>query len=200
MASEVDICNLALAHLGDAAAVSSISPSDGSAQADHCARFYPIARDVCLEDMAPKWAIKRDDLAQLNAPPASWGYRYAAPSGCIKVLAVLAEDSADGDTTAAYTMEQTASGATTILTDTEKAQLRYVTRVTDTTKFQPLFTNAVSYLLASYLAGPVTKSESTAREMYSRYLTELGRAAVSDGRAQRTKGRDGHRPTWMAQR
>ena len=33
MASEVDICNLALAHLGDAATVSSINPPEGSIQA-----------------------------------------------------------------------------------------------------------------------------------------------------------------------
>ena len=49
MASEVDICNLALGHLGDNATVSSISPPEGSAQAEHCARFYPIARDALLE-------------------------------------------------------------------------------------------------------------------------------------------------------
>ena len=45
MASDVDVCNLALAHLGDEATVASISPPEGSAQAGHCARFYPMARD-----------------------------------------------------------------------------------------------------------------------------------------------------------
>lgn len=49
MASEVDICNLALARLGDNATVASIDPPEGSAQAEHCARFYAIARDSLLE-------------------------------------------------------------------------------------------------------------------------------------------------------
>ena len=49
MASEVDICNLALGHLGDNATVASLNPPEGSVQAQHCARFYPIARDALLE-------------------------------------------------------------------------------------------------------------------------------------------------------
>ena len=48
MASEVEICNLALARLGDAATVVSIDPPEGSAQAEHCAMFYPMARDTLL--------------------------------------------------------------------------------------------------------------------------------------------------------
>ena len=49
MASEIAICNLALSHLGDAANIASIDPPEGSAQAEHCATFYPIARDSLLE-------------------------------------------------------------------------------------------------------------------------------------------------------
>ena len=48
MASAVDICNLALSHLGDTATVASLDPPEGSAQAEHCARFYPVARDALV--------------------------------------------------------------------------------------------------------------------------------------------------------
>ena len=48
MSTPVDICNLALARLGDEANVQSISPPDGSTQAALCAQFYPIARDTAL--------------------------------------------------------------------------------------------------------------------------------------------------------
>ena len=37
MATEVDICNLALAHLGDNATIASLKPPEGSAQAEHAA-------------------------------------------------------------------------------------------------------------------------------------------------------------------
>ena len=46
MASVADICNMALGHLGDSATVASIDPPEGSAQAEHCARFYPMVRDA----------------------------------------------------------------------------------------------------------------------------------------------------------
>ncbi len=49
MPSVVDLCNLALAYLGDDATVASIDPPEGSAQAEHCQRFYPIARDTLLQ-------------------------------------------------------------------------------------------------------------------------------------------------------
>ena len=66
MASEVDICNLALAHLGDSATVASINPPEGSAQAEMCQRFYPIARDSLLEMHNWGFATRRKALAQLN--------------------------------------------------------------------------------------------------------------------------------------
>ena len=59
MASEVDICNLALSHLGDTATIASLDPPEGSAQAEHCARFYPIARDSLLEMHAWGFATSR---------------------------------------------------------------------------------------------------------------------------------------------
>ena len=43
MASILTICNMALAHIGDQARVTSVIPSDGSVQADLCERFYPQA-------------------------------------------------------------------------------------------------------------------------------------------------------------
>jgi hypothetical protein len=67
VASEVDICNLALGHIGDSATVSSINPPEGSAQAEHCSRFYPIARDSLLEMHNWGFATKRTNLALLSS-------------------------------------------------------------------------------------------------------------------------------------
>ena len=57
MASEVEICNLALARLGDAATVVSIDPPEGSAQAEHCAMFYRPLR------LPPERAAMEDEAA-----------------------------------------------------------------------------------------------------------------------------------------
>jgi hypothetical protein len=95
MASAVSICNLALSHLGDTATVSAIDPPEGSAQAQHCARFYPIARDALLEMAAWNFATKRATLAELTNTSTEWLYAYALPSGCINLLAVHPADATD---------------------------------------------------------------------------------------------------------
>ena len=66
MASAVDICNLALARLGDSATVASIDPPEGSAQSEHCARFYPLARRQIFEAHNWSFLIRREKLAPLH--------------------------------------------------------------------------------------------------------------------------------------
>lgn len=96
MASEVEICNLALAHLGDAATVASINPPEGSAQAEHCARFYPVARDALLEMHDWSFATKRVTLPMLATNPTiQWGYAYAAPNDMVNVISVLDSQAPD---------------------------------------------------------------------------------------------------------
>src|SRR3990172_4324042 len=89
MASVVDICNLAVGHLGGDATISSIEPPDGSIAADHCQRFYPICRDAMLESHNWRFAMRRQSLALLSTTelPAEWAYAYAYPT-CLKVVAV----------------------------------------------------------------------------------------------------------------
>lgn len=182
MASATDICNLALAHLGDTATVASIDPPDGSAQASHCARFYPIARDTLLEMHTWGFATKRITLAYAPSnPSSSWAYAYAAPTAVINYLSVLdplaADDYSAGIQMAGigpYSTPTVALGVYTpqdfvvetdgadndiILTNQRDAVLRYTTVVDDTTKFSPLFVRCLSHHLASMLAGPLIKGE-----------------------------------------
>ena len=89
MASEVEICNLALAHLGDDATIASIDPPEGSAQAEHCARFYAIARDSLLQMHNWNFASKRVALAGVNMPYTMWAYAYACPGDMMVAVSVL---------------------------------------------------------------------------------------------------------------
>lgn len=175
MAGEVDIVNTALAHLGDEATVSAISPPDGSVQAGHCARFYPIVRDALLEMHTWRFNTQRAVLAVSPvAPPVGWAYAYAVPSLCVKPIAVLMPDSlpdlfstqpalitptgTDVLNAQDYVVEASPVDGTPILyTNVEQASLLYSLGVTDTTKFGPLFVMALARLLASYLAGPIIK-------------------------------------------
>lgn len=201
MASEVDICNLALAHLGDNATVASIDPPEGSAQAEHCARFYPIARNALLELHNWKFATRRATLAKLDVESWNWGHAYAQPAGVLRLLAVLPAEASPDAEGQPYDTENTQDGIALILTDLDDATLRFTALVTDTTKFSPLFVDALARLLASYLAGPVLKGDAgkaEAKAQFAAFRAVLSQAMVSD--ANQRKVTPEHTPGWIAGR
>ena len=187
MASVVDLCNLSLAHLGDEATVSSISPSDGSAQADHCARFYPVARDVLLEMHDWNFARRRVALALTsNPPPDNWAYEYAFPNSCVRLLAILGEGGDENDPRK-FMQGSDSTGAKVIWSNEENATCLYTNLVTDTTKFSPMFSAALTWLLASYLAGPITKDMKVKESMLKIFAGEFSRAAAASASANKNE-------------
>lgn len=209
MASDVDICNLALGHLGDSATVSSINPPEGSAQAEHCARFYPIARDALLEMHPWGFATRRVQLAQLTSWNfTEWQYCYQQPADAVNLLTILPATATDDISVGIqnytqqnvsmtnqgvyqpqpYVAETLDDGTEILLTNVPNAVLRYTCLVTDTNKFSPLFVTAFSWYLASYLAGPVIKGEvgaAEAKRCYAEFVEVMGRATSSDANQRR---------------
>ena len=224
MAAVIDICNLALAHLGDTATVASIDPPAGSAQASHCARFYPIARDALLEMHTWGFATKRVALAYAPTNPSStWLYAYMSPSAVVNYVSVLAPDAQDDYSTGvymagvgpysaplvgvgiytpqSYVVETDDSGNDIVLTNQKDAVLRYTTVVDDPTKFSPLFTLVLSHHLAAMLAGPLLKGE-VGRQVAAEQLRMAGvlqaQAEGSDANQRRVHPTQG--ATWMVNR
>jgi len=212
MASETDICNLALGHLGDTASVTSLNPPEGSAQAEHCARFYPLARDALLELHPWGFATRRVALALLGNGWPEWDYSYAQPADALNLIAVLPPDAtndysqglasvalaAGGYVPQDFSCETDPGGADVIYTDQPDAVLRYTAIITDTSRFSPLFVVALSWQLAAFLAGPILKGEAGAAEakrcsaMMRAYLAE---AAESD--AQQRRINPVHNVSWI---
>ena len=199
MATEVDICNLALAHLCDDATIASLSPPEGSAQAEKAARFYPIARNTLLEMHAWSFASRRGNLALTVNTLEQWDYAYAAPADMMSAVAVISPSSendyatrmAAGDTpgnltanyaptivAGQYTPQQFALEGSLIYTNQENAMLRYQAYVTNPEGFSPLFVITLSWHLASMMAGPVIKGDQGAAEakrctqMMANYLVQ----------------------------
>lgn len=201
MASAVDICNLALAHLGDEATVSSIDPAEGSAQAEHCERWYPIARDTLLEMHDWRFATRRVLLAALSANAFEWSFAYALPSNMVRALKVLPAASSAQNDTEDFDQMVSEEDAQIILTNCEDASLVYTVRVTDTTRFTPLFVESLAWLLASYLAGPVLKGDA-GQKMAQTALANFGafyaRATASDANQRQVKAT--HTPDWIVNR
>lgn len=160
MASVVDICNLALSHLGDGATLSSIDPPEGSAQAEHCAMFYPIARDVLTEMHDWSFSRRRASLARLDEEPWAWNYVYARPANALRIYSVLPSGAMDTEESAEFKLGTTADGTSVIYSNTKDASALYSVRVADPLKYPPLFVNALGWLLASYLAGPLIKGSA----------------------------------------
>ena len=185
MATEVDICNLALAHLGDDATIASLSPPEGSAQAEKAARFYPIARNTLLEMHTWNFASKRGNLALTTNTLDQWDYAYVAPADMMSPVAVISPSAQNdyatrmsaGDTPGGitsnyaptivagqYTPQQFSIEGNLIYTNQENAILRYQAFITDPSLFSPLFVMTLSWHLASMLAGPVIKGDQGAAE------------------------------------
>ena len=170
MASVVQICNMALSHIGSEARVSSISPPDGSVEAGHCADFYDMARTELLEPGNWAFALKRATLAQTTNLSTAWAYAYVKPADCQRALRVLRPSVTvtvfTQDTVGAHTDDRDGAAFDTegdvIYTNEPDAVLLYTRDVIDTNKFPASFTSALSFLLSSYLAGPIIKgSEGT---------------------------------------
>ena len=185
MATEVDICNLALAHLGDDATIASIKPPEGSAQAEKAARFYPIARDTLLDSHTWNFAMKRATIPLTTNTLEQWDYAYTAPIDMLSPISIISPTAQNdyatrmsaGDTPGGITsnyaptivagqytpqqfaLETDANGLTLIYTNQENAMLRYTAYVSDPSKFSPLYVITLSWHLASMLAGPVIKGD-----------------------------------------
>jgi hypothetical protein len=128
-------------------------------------------------------------LLTLPPEISTWLYAYAVPNAMVNALAVLQADALDDYEQTSYApagsdantswpqgslpvpgaptctpqpfaMETAADGTQIVLTNVPNAVLRYTTLVDDTTKFSPLFTMALSFLLASMLAGPLIKGDA----------------------------------------
>jgi hypothetical protein len=171
MASVVQICKMALSHIGSEARISSISPPDGTVEAGYCASYYDPARTEMIELGNWQFTLKRAALTEVTNDSVSWAYAYALPSDCIKPrriiqpqagLTVFTQDEAwispNDNNGAVFEVE-----GDVIRTNMPDAVLVYSSDVTDTTQFSPSFSTALSYLLASYLAGPIIRGNDGLR-------------------------------------
>lgn len=172
MANEVQISNMALSHLGASTRVSAIDPPDGSVEADLCALLYDQARMEMLEPGAWSFSLARVTLTEVTNPSTAWLFAYALPSDCVHPLRVLQTGSTDDTAGVPFTTE-----GDLLYSNEETAVLLYSKDITDTTKFTPSFAVALSYLLASYLAGPVLKGKEGAAAAES--LRKMGMLLAS---------------------
>lgn len=182
MATEVDICNMALAYLGDRANVTSIDPPEGSAQADHCARFYPIARNQILAEHSWAFATRRVKLAKVVSAPLKTKNAFALPSDCIRVVSVHDTAAPDDRYVENFTIENQ-NEFTVVTCNCDEIFIKYISHNISASTFPPMFSDALAHLLASKLAGPLvtgTSGANLAQEEMKIYEAFLSRAIKQD--------------------
>lgn len=217
----VDICNLALAYLGDSATVASIAPPEGSAQAQHCARFYPMALSLMLEAHEWNFITKRVALALLTSPYTDqWKYAYQLPSDCNTLISVIPArcypglvvpwaawdqvlpfESSERERWRDFQIEVDSSNRQVILSNVCDAIARYASTQVQPGMFPALFTDALAWKLASMLAGPLLKGDVGAAE--SKRCLQASAAIAAQAMSQDANQRhDAPRPepVWMRDR
>lgn len=197
MASVVDVCNTALAQIGQKADVVSIDPPDGGAYATHCARFFSIARDLVLEEHAWTFAVKRHYLTESDGAtiPSQWEYAYTLPSDMIRPLSLLPDEYGDESKERLdYEIEESL-----LFANDDDVWLKYIARITDTTRWTPSFRQAVSWKLAGYLAGVIVKGDTGLRQYCDKKYQEALLDAMGKN-ASRARTKPTHTPVWMSDR
>jgi hypothetical protein len=182
--TQVEICNMALSFLGNAAVVQSVNPPDPSTEAMLCAQFYPIALSTVLEMHSWSFATNTVALTAHECDRDAWDYCYMIPHDFLKVLAVLPTGASDDHKDAQeYSIEQDTDGVLRLFTDQDEAVLRYTMHVQFTRMFPSTFVLALAWHLASLLAGPIIKGKQGSDESKRCLQTMayyMGKSTTSD--------------------
>lgn len=187
MATEVEICNLALTQVGNAQFIESLD--DDSDESALCKLWYPISRDAVLEAFEWPFATQRVQLATSSvAPVGPWAYRYLYPQGVLLVRRIdSGVDPETADVAIPFRLE--GDGVTrTLLTNQPEAVVVVTLAVTNTVRFSALFVTALVGELASRLVMPLRKDARVAEVQDRRSARDvlLARAAHA---GEQTQGR-----------
>ncbi len=179
--TKTDVCNLALAKIGDKRITSIDNPNDENARTAKL--HYGQARDELLRAAFWSFATTGVDLVAeaaedvTTAQLAGYAYALALPADFLK-LEKLTSDFGKIDS---FRLKR-ANGKRCVLCDTEAPVLSYVQRIDDPEEYDPLFTAALITLLASKMARRISGSEQLETTLLQRYESvDLPAARVADG-------------------
>ena len=173
--SPIDICNQALAHIGDRR----ITRLDDEAQATDplvrfCSEFYESARTEALA--AHRWSFAKgaEVLVRRTDTPVigRFTYTHIKPVGCLRVMQLIKGYlSGDEVTPSSYrgNIDSFEIVGKDIKSNYQFLALEYIKDVTDPSDWSPHFRAAVSRLLAHYLAGAIADNPGLASQQLDIY-------------------------------
>ncbi len=165
-----DLCNQALALVGQSFITSLDETEDESHNANVCRAFYETERDATLRDHAWNFAIRRKVLATTAAPVSGYIFAFERDPDDLRVLAI------NDDPNAVYQLE-----GRTIITNETTLTVKYVARIIDPTQWDPLCISAFTLRMASKLALAIAHDAVLSAKLFDQYLLLIGGAETVDG-------------------
>lgn len=185
MASETEIANLALSHLGIGKQIGVLS-TERSEEANACRQFYETARDATLRDFPWPFATRIIALGLVEEDPNDeWGFSYRYPSNGLKIIRILSGiRNETNDARVPYKITQDDDGLL-LLSDQSDAQIEYIVRADDPTLYPSDFKLALSFRLAMYIAPRITsgddfKIQSKLAQFYNYEISKAMATSVNE--------------------
>lgn len=168
MATQLDICNIALSNIG-------CLPIQSLTDSSESSRLLLLNWDRCLESVLRDfpWAfatqVKYLNMTEDEIPDYRYAYYY--PPDCLKIQ-VLGRSIEHPEK-----FEIRSNGTNKIIvTDTEHAVAKYTTKVSNSTLFDASFVEALAYKLSYEINNAKTGNAQQTQEMGARYQEALNRA------------------------
>lgn len=177
MASDVDICNLALSRIGVRDFIEDLD--EDSTEATLCKVAYGPCRDELLELFGWPFATKRTTPAALAGVTRSgWSYAYALPDDCVAVRYLWSGTrNPRPDQTIPFDTEGGGAGDTRILlTDEATPEVVYTYRLENPERYPPLFVQALAWRVAGELAISIPEKSRLADGLRGQFELALARA------------------------
>ena len=166
MATDISICNMALARAGVLQQITTLA--DSSAHAKACARFYEAARQGMLQEFTWPFAEQVITLSEASGVTVpGWSYVFTYPTGVARVNRLVGTERNPLEPVPFRILSRTVSTVTTkLLAADTYTVLSPLTLdvwvnadVTDESLFDPLFVDALAWRLAKDLA-PVLSQDN----------------------------------------
>jgi hypothetical protein len=181
--SDVEIANMALSYLKAQQIQAFTDPSESASQAQR--HFWPSVATVLACDIDWNFArARRVAVASLDfSIPAGWTYAWEYPSDAIRVRGVAKDFASEPEPY--FEVGQNDETGDKVLYTTRAAPVIIFTRqVRNTFLFDPVFVEALSWLLASKMAVPLTtdfEKMKTCFQMYQNWILTAAAATLNEG-------------------
>lgn len=175
VASEVELCNLALAKMGHEGFITSFA--ENSKGAKYMNVFYKPMRDEVIRSHLWRFARKRAVLAPIVGTPAfDGGYYFQYPDDCLRIIGTDEEYFHSG--------ERWFREGDKIIADTSALKIIYLSRVENVAYFDASFVDALATRIAMEACLPITSNTNLKEQLKRDYRDSLIRAAHASATEQ----------------